>query len=63
MRTLKTELIEKGLSDARASEVEPKCINTNSKSKEKLSDKDLRELMGVNRDTFGRGKGGAIRRR
>lgn len=61
MRTLRTELIDKGLSDACTCEEEPKGINI--KSKEKLSDRDLRELMGVNRDTFSRGKGGAIRRR
>ncbi len=33
------------------------------KKKEKFSDYDLRDLMGVNRDTYKRGKGGAIRRK
>lgn len=32
-------------------------------TKEKLSKHDLRELMGTNRDTYKRGRGGAIRRK
>lgn len=31
--------------------------------KEKLSKRDLRELMGTNRDTYKRGRGGATRRK
>jgi hypothetical protein len=31
--------------------------------KEKLSERDLKDLMGLNRDTYSRGKGGAIRRK
>jgi hypothetical protein len=31
------------------------------KKKEQLSEKDIKELMGTNRPTYKRGKGGAIR--
>ena len=34
-----------------------------AKKKEKLSMLDVMELMGVNRQTYKRGKGGAIRRK
>jgi len=40
--------------------------NLSSKSKrkpEKLTDIDLKELMGQNRQTYKRGKGGAVRRK
>lgn len=43
-----------------------KLKNLNSKPKkkpEKLTEKDWAELMNVNRDTYKRGKGGAIRRK
>ncbi|WP_440705921.1 hypothetical protein [Heyndrickxia oleronia] len=36
----------------------------NSKCKsERLSDSEIKDLMGVNRDIYRRGKGGAIRRK
>lgn len=44
------------------SEQQKKQLNQ-KKKKENLSDKDLKELMGINRDTYKRGKGGAIRRK
>ena len=49
------------ISNARA-----KLKNLSSKPKpkpEKLTAKDLADLMGVNRDTYARGKGGAVRRK
>ena len=36
---------------------------TNSRCKEKLSPNDLKDLMGENRQTYKRGKGGAVRRK
>ena len=36
---------------------------TNSGCKEKLTDKDLVELMGQNRQTYKRSKGGAVKRK
>lgn len=36
---------------------------TNSRKSEHLTDREWAELMGVNRDTYRRGPGGAIRRR
>lgn len=33
------------------------------KKKEKLSKRDLVDLMGMNKDRYGRGRGGAIRRK
>ncbi|MFD2704069.1 MULTISPECIES: hypothetical protein [Salibacterium] len=36
---------------------------TKKKPKEKLTDKDLKELMGVNRPTYGRGSGGSIKQK
>lgn len=35
----------------------------NKQKSERLSDSEIKELMGMNRDTYRRGKGGAIRRR
>jgi response regulator of citrate/malate metabolism len=58
MRTIQAELIEKGLKQADTQE-----INKESKNpKERLSEQELKELMGSNRDTFKRHRG-AIRRR
>ncbi|PIC65351.1 hypothetical protein CSV79_01645 [Sporosarcina sp. P13] len=36
---------------------------TNSRESEQLSDWELKELMGMNRDTYRRGPSGAVRRR
>jgi hypothetical protein len=33
------------------------------RNKEKLSQRDIEDLMGINRDIYTRGKGGAIRRK
>lgn len=63
MRTIQQQLIEKGLTDG------SECTNgipnakASKKTKERLSSRDIAELMGSNRDTFKRAKGGAIRRR
>ena len=49
------------------------CLNKNTRTKLKklsskpkpeiLTDKDLKDLMGQNRQTYKRGKGGAVRRK
>ncbi|WP_342512811.1 hypothetical protein MKY34_19720 [Sporosarcina sp. FSL K6-1522] len=57
MRSLQSELVRNGLLQARTGEVERKSTRTNNKRKERLSDKELRELMGANRATYGRVKG------
>ena len=62
MKSLQTELVEKGLSDARIGEVEQKNTRTRGKSSEQLSDREWAELMGVNRQTYTR-KNGAVRKR
>lgn len=37
--------------------------NDKANKSEKLTEKDLAELMGINRDTYTRGKGGAVKRK
>jgi len=63
MRTLQEQLIEKGLSRPRAGEIERKNTRARGKQSELLSERELQELMGVNRPTYGRKKGGAFRQR
>jgi len=63
MRTLKKELVDKGLSQASIQEVDKIGTRSSKKSKEKLSKRELQELMGCHRDTYSRAKGGALRRR
>ena len=58
MRTLGNELVRSGLAKEVAVKTRPKL-----KNKEKLSRKEWQEIMGCNRDTYSRGKGGAIRNR
>lgn len=62
MRTLQQQLREKGLSEGPERIVEKASANTSKKSIEQLTSWELAELMGSNRDTFRRAKGGAIRR-
>ncbi|WP_336822958.1 hypothetical protein [Sporosarcina sp. USHLN248] len=63
MRTLQDQLIEKGLSRRTGREIDQKSIRTSDKQEERLTDRELAELMGVNRDVYRRGPGGAYRRR
>ena len=52
------------LSDRLNSNTRTKLKNLSKQPKpEILTDKDLLELMGVNRDTYARGRGGAVRRK
>lgn len=62
MNTLREQLIEKGLSDARTGETDRQNTRTSTKSAERLSDRELRELMGINRQTHKR-VGGRVRKR
>ncbi|MFJ5771418.1 hypothetical protein [Psychrobacillus sp. NPDC093180] len=59
MRTIQTELVEKGYTKPNGK----KHNIPRKKTKEKLTDRDWKELMGCNKDRFVRGKGGAFRRR
>lgn len=61
MRTMRDQLLEKGLSNGSKDFERPKIpIKLQS---EKLSDREWAEIMGSNRNTFKRAKGGAIRRK
>lgn len=62
MRTIQDQLREKGLSASLRDTGTPSNTNASKKSKEQLSDREWAEIMGSNRDTFRRAKGGAIRR-
>ncbi|WP_017379752.1 hypothetical protein [Paenisporosarcina sp. TG-14] len=63
MRTLQSELFMKRLSQTPIQEIEKEDIKTSKHPKEMLSRREWLEIMGCNRDTYSRGKGGAIRRR
>ena len=63
MRSLQTELIEKGFSQARTAEIDRKDTRTRDEHTERLTARDLRDLMGSNRPTYERKKGGAFRQR
>ncbi|MEK5146773.1 MAG: hypothetical protein WBB56_00295 [Psychrobacillus psychrotolerans] len=56
MRTIQSELTEIGF----AKPSKDNCPFTHTKVKEKLSNKDLKNLMGCNRGTYTRCKGGAF---
>ena len=60
MKTLQSELIEKGFSAIQKNGMDNRIAKKNN---EKLSRKDLEDLMGIRRDVFTRGKGGAIRKK
>jgi len=62
MGTIQTELVKKDFEDVLKQEIDKKNSNTSKKPKEKLTRKEIEELMGCNRDTFKRHHG-AIRRR
>lgn len=59
MRTIQSELIDKGLTKP----TKDNCPFIPKKVTEKLSRRDLKDLMGCNRGTYTRGKGGAYRQR
>lgn len=61
MRSLQSELLKHGFRPLRR-EVDRKDTRTSTKPEERLTDRDFRELMGQNRDTYKR-VNGRIRRR
>ncbi|MGG0669861.1 hypothetical protein [Sporosarcina koreensis] len=63
MRTLQDQLIEKGLSRPHTDEVDIKNTRTRGKREERLTSREWAEIMGTNRPTYGRKKGGAFRQR
>lgn len=62
MGTIQSELIEKGLKQARIQEVEKESTKRSKKEKERFSRREIEDLMGCNRQTYRR-VGGAIRRK
>ena len=63
MRTLKDQLIEKGLSQPAGRAEGKQSTKVRDKREEQLTDRELAYLMGTNRPTYGRVKGGAFRQR
>lgn len=62
MRTIQTELVQKGFADVLKHEIEKENSRTSKSPKERLTRKELEELMGCNRDTYKRVRG-AVKRR
>lgn len=62
MRTIKSEFARLGLLQTRRREVTTKSSKAKDKPKERLTERDFKELMGQYRDTYKR-KNGAIRRK
>ncbi len=57
MRTFKSEFDRLGILQTRRREIVQKSSKTSDKPKERLTDRDFAELMGVHRPTYGRVKG------
>ncbi|QTD41960.1 hypothetical protein [Sporosarcina sp. Te-1] len=62
MRTLQDQIIEKGLSPP-AGRAERSWNTKRDKQEEQFTSREWAELMGTNRPTYGRKKGGAFRQR
>lgn len=62
MRSLKSELLKHGFRPTRR-ERDRKNTRARVKREEHLTDRDWAVLMGTNRPTYQRGKGGAFRQR
>lgn len=62
MRTIREQFIEKGIVVSLSGNEEVTNTKTIKKPKEKLSRRELEDLMGVNRETYQK-QGGAYRRR
>lgn len=63
MRTFKSEFARLGLSQPRRREITLKSSKTKDKPDKQLTERDWAELMGTNRPTYNRAKGGAFRQR
>ena len=62
MRTIQEQLKGKGHTDSLRATKELSNTKNKNQPKERLTSWELADLMGSNRDTFRRAKGGAIRR-
>lgn len=58
MKAMKNALLNDGFKEKK-----PPSRKSNEKKPQKLSERDLANLMGVNRPTYKRGRGGAFRQR
>ena len=63
MRTIQSELLKKRLTNETTHETKTVKKDISVKRNEKLSNDDLRMLMGEFRPKFSRGRGGAYRQR
>ncbi|MBB4824138.1 hypothetical protein HNO89_001358 [Sporosarcina luteola] len=63
MRTLQNQLIEKGLSQPAGQAGRKQRTKTSGGQEEQFTPREWAELMGTNRPTYGRKKGGAFRQR
>ena len=63
MKSIQVQLIGKGLAKPVKQEIGQKDTRTSKRRNERLSEWELAELMGINRPTYGRKKGGAYRQR
>jgi len=61
MRTLQSQMIEKGISKARSNDKDNEMKI--KQKKESLTKRELEELMGCRRGTYARGKGGAYKQK
>lgn len=62
MRTMQDQLVEKGIVVSLSAKEDAAETKISKRPKEKLSRRELEELMGVNRETYQK-QGGAYRRR
>lgn len=62
MRTIQSEVIEKGLKQVDRDDLRNGQTNMSNKQKETFSRRELEDLMGCNRDTYKRVRG-AVKRR
>ncbi len=62
MRTIQSELIEKGLKQNVRCELSNANTRTSNKKKETLTLREIEDLMGCNRDTYKRVRGSVKRR-
>lgn len=62
MRTIQSEVIEKGLKQVDRDDLRNGQANISNKHKETLTRKEIEELMGCNRDTYKRVRGSVKRR-
>lgn len=63
MRTLQDQLIEKGFSRRVGREIDRKSTKFRGKREERLTNRELADLMGTNRPRYARKRGGAFTQR